>query len=112
MDLLLSARVVLAEEALQLGLVDRLCEPEQLVDEAVAYARDLARNCSPRSMAVIKQQVLGDWERGAEESRRLSLRLLAELREGPDFVEGVRSYTEKRTANFQGLSIDIDVELE
>jgi enoyl-CoA hydratase/carnithine racemase len=112
MDLLLSARVLLADEAYRLGLVDRLCDPESLLDEALAYAGDLATNCSPRSMAVIKQQVLGDWERSAEESRRFSLRLLGKLRDEPDFVEGVRSYTEKRAPKFESQSIDVDEQPE
>ena len=51
LDLLLSGRGGRGEQALALGLVDRLCEPERLVDEAVAYAHDLAANCSPWSMA-------------------------------------------------------------
>ena len=38
LDLLLSGRVVRGEEALRLGLVDRLSEPERVVDDAVAYA--------------------------------------------------------------------------
>src|SRR6202007_432378 len=51
LDLLLSGRVLLAEEAAELGLVNRTVEPAQLLDLATAYARDLARNRSPSSMA-------------------------------------------------------------
>ena len=63
LDLLLSGRVVRGEEALQLGLVDRLGEPDALVDDAVAYAADLAEHCSPWSMATIKAQVRADLDR-------------------------------------------------
>lgn len=41
LDLLLSGRIVRGEEALRLGLVDRVCDPDRLVDDAVAYAADL-----------------------------------------------------------------------
>ena len=51
------------EEALRLGLVDRLSEPERLVDDAVAYAAELAAHSSPWSMATIKAQVQADLER-------------------------------------------------
>jgi enoyl-CoA hydratase/carnithine racemase len=107
MDLLLSSRVILAEEAHAMGLIDRLCEREDLVGEAMAFAKDMAENCSPRSMATIKQQVQDDWERTAEDSRQLALQLLDGMREQPDFVEGVRSYTEKRSPNFEGVSFEV-----
>ena len=62
-DLLLSGRVVLGEEALRLRLVDRLSEPGRVVDDAVAYASELATYSSPWSMATIKAQVQADLDR-------------------------------------------------
>jgi enoyl-CoA hydratase/carnithine racemase len=109
MDLLLSARIVLADEARQLGLVNRVVEPDQLLPTALAYARDLAENCSPASMAHIKCQVLDDWNRTAEESRLYALQLMAEMGTHPDFAEGVMSFQEKRPANFAGLDAQLTV---
>src|SRR3954468_14515146 len=60
LDLLLSGRVILAEEAERLGLVNRAIEPDRLLGETYAYARDLATNCSPASMAAMKRQVYAD----------------------------------------------------
>ena len=48
MDLLLSSRVFLADEAHAIGLVDRLCEPADLLRQTLDYAEDMALNCSPR----------------------------------------------------------------
>lgn len=45
---------------MQLGLVKEVVAPDDLVGPAVEYAEDLARNCSPASMAVIKRQLYGD----------------------------------------------------
>ena len=107
MDLLLSSRVFLADEAHAIGLVDRLCEPADLLRQTLDYAEDMALNCSPRSMAAIKRQVQDDWERTAEESRQGAIQLVVELTKEADFVEGVRSFTEKRSPAFEGIAVDV-----
>ena len=113
LDLLLSARVVTAEEALELGLVNRVVPKEEVLDEALAYARDLAEKCSPASMAVIKQQVYADWENDLETSRVRVAHLMAASFRGPDFGEGVKSFLQKRPAEFpplgKGSNTSLDV---
>ncbi len=102
MDLLLSARRVGSEEALRIGLVNRLCPPEQLREQTYAYARDLADLVSPSAMAVIKRQLyevpfqtLG--EATIEANREMMVAL-----NGSDFREGVASFMEKRPPRFTG----------
>jgi enoyl-CoA hydratase/carnithine racemase len=104
LDLLISARVVLGTEAAAIGLVDRLVEPEDLLDEAVAYAADLAANCSPTSMAIVKRQVLDGLGQSFDEAYAESERLIAESFERPDAAEGVASYLEKRPPAFPPLA--------
>jgi enoyl-CoA hydratase/carnithine racemase len=106
LDLLLSARLVDAVEAKDMGLVSRLLEPDQLLPVALAYARDLAVNCSPWAMAQIKRQVLADWERPAEEARLHALDL-ATAATPPDLAEGVASFKEKRPPRFPGVNAGI-----
>jgi enoyl-CoA hydratase/carnithine racemase len=113
LDLLLSSRVITSEEALALGLVNRVVPADELLDAALGYARDLAERCSPASMAVIKQQVLADWENDVETSRVRVAHLMKKSFEGGDFMEGVLSFLQKRPASFpplgQGSNTSIDV---
>ena len=101
MDLLLSARVFLAEEALELGLVNKVVPREQVVEAAVAYARDMAENCSPTAMATMKRQVRNAATQDLEVARLESMRLWLEvLKKHPDFAEGIASFVQKRPPKF------------
>jgi enoyl-CoA hydratase/carnithine racemase len=103
LDLLLSGRVVLADEAKEIGLVSRVCEPHEVLAAAQEYARDLAAHCSPRSMAAIRRQVYGDLSRTFSESMVHTLGLMQEFAGNPDFAEGVASFVEKRAPRFEEL---------
>lgn len=107
MDLLLSGRTVDADEALALGLVSRVTEPGEVVAAAAAYARDLAANCSPTSMAVIKHQVLTDLDASYEHAMRGAYRAMGALATGPDFREGIDSFLDKRAPRFPPLPGDL-----
>jgi enoyl-CoA hydratase/carnithine racemase len=113
LDLLLSGRVVTAEEAYELGLVTRVVPGEELLDTAMAYAAELVAKCSPASMAVAKQQVWADWENDLETSRIRVAHLMKRSFEGNDFREGVLSFLEKRPPTFpplgEGSNSSIDV---
>ncbi len=103
MDLLLSGRVVTAEEAHGLGLVNRVVERDRLLDEALGYAAGLAQGSSPSSMALIKAQVWGDQTRSLEEAVDQARNQLRAGLEGPDFAEGVAALREGRDPQFAAL---------
>jgi enoyl-CoA hydratase/carnithine racemase len=103
LDLLLSARVVLGEEALRLGLVDRVVPRESVVAEAVAYAQELTACCSPASMATIKAQLRADAERPFADAVADAERLMVASFARPDVKEGVDSYLERRPPVFPPL---------
>jgi enoyl-CoA hydratase/carnithine racemase len=104
LDLLMSGRVILGLEAWRIGLVDRVVADEHLVSEAIAYAADLAANCSPTSMATIKAQVQRDVERSFVEADADADRLMLESLNAPDMKEGVASYVERRPPAFAPLA--------
>ncbi len=104
LDLLLSGRVVLAEEAQALGLVNRVVAPERLLEEVQEYACELASKCSPASMASMKRQVYTDLERGLPEALVEAGRLMLASFTAPDFAEGVTSFLERRDPRFAPLN--------
>jgi enoyl-CoA hydratase/carnithine racemase len=103
MDLLLTGRVFLAEEAAALGLVNEVVAPENLLFRAIGYAEDIAANCAPSSLAVIKQQVYPDSMRDVFEASDHAEKLMHESMQRPDFIEGITAFFEKRTPNFPPL---------
>jgi enoyl-CoA hydratase/carnithine racemase len=104
LDLLLSGRTFLADEAADLGLVKEVVPPDQLITRAMAYAEDIAQNCSPASMAIIKRQAYGDAMREVADSSARSEVLLQQSLKRPDVIEGITSFLEKRAPSFPGLS--------
>ncbi|BBX35876.1 enoyl-CoA hydratase [Mycolicibacterium mageritense DSM 44476 = CIP 104973] len=102
-DLLLSGRTFLAEEAVQLGLVKEVVAPDDLLARAVEYAEDLARNCSPASMAVIKRQLYGDANDAVVDVSARAETLMHESMVRPDLVEGITAFFEKRPPDFPPL---------
>jgi enoyl-CoA hydratase/carnithine racemase len=103
LDILLSARVFLAEEALALGLVNQVLAPESVLPSATAYARDLAANCPPGAMAVIKRQVYRHAATDLETAVSESIKLMEDSLATDDFKEGVAAYIEQRTPRFKPL---------
>jgi enoyl-CoA hydratase/carnithine racemase len=100
LDLLWSSRRVSAEEAWRIGFVDRVVADDELLDAVSAYVDELAATVSPRSIAVMKAQLLQDLSlpladacRDADERMRLALA-------HPDAKEGVASFVERRPPRF------------
>ena len=104
LDLLISARVFRGSEAAELGLVNRAVEDEAVLEVALDYARDLAANVAPASMATIKQQVYEALTTPLGEALEQANALMLESFSKPDFAEGVQSFVEKRPPAFPPLA--------
>lgn len=100
LDILMSSRIVMADEALTLGMVNHVVPDDKLMETVMAYATELAMNVSPSSMAVMKRQVYGDYGKDVATASRDALRLMAESFTRPDFKEGVQSFLQKRAPEF------------
>jgi enoyl-CoA hydratase/carnithine racemase len=100
-DLLLSGRIVLAEEAAAMGLVNAAVPGAELDGVARDYATRLASEVSPASIATTKRQLYRDLVQvdvgaSVEESKRL----IDEMTGGADYREGVAALREKRPPRF------------
>ena len=101
LDLFFSARVIQGEEALSLGVVDRIFERDELMAKTLEYAHNVARLSSPLALGTIKRQVYAAQESTHDEARILAIRYwLDTLRDHGDFKEGIASFLEKRIPNF------------
>ena len=102
LDLLMSARRVSSDEALRIGLVNRLYPPDQLREQTYAYARDLAEFVSPSAISVIKRQLYDVPFQSLAEATIDANREMQIALKGSDFREGVASFVEKRPPRFTG----------
>lgn len=103
LDLLLTARVLRAEEMHELGLVNRVVPPEDVLSEAAALARSLASTSSPASMATIKRQVLDASASTVRDAMSEADTLMYESIDGADVREGIQSFLDKRPVDFAPL---------
>ncbi len=99
-DLLLSSRVVLAEEAAELGLVNRVLPPDELLPATYEYARVLAHDVSPASILATKRQLYADLHGDVGTAVEVSNRLLEDHMRGDDYKEGVQALLERRPPAF------------
>ncbi len=99
-DLLLSSRVVLAEEAASMGLVNRVLPPDELLPTTYEYARVFAEEVSPASVRQAKAQLYADLHGDVGTAVTESERLLEAMVKDPDFAEGVAALEQKRPPKF------------
>jgi enoyl-CoA hydratase/carnithine racemase len=102
LDMLFSARMIDAAEALRMGLVNQVYPQETFHEKVRGYALDLASNVSPRSLRVIKKQVYAAMFQTLAESFEVSEQEMLASLQSEDFKEGVAHFVEKRPPIFKG----------
>jgi enoyl-CoA hydratase/carnithine racemase len=99
-DLLLTSRVVLAEEAHTMGLVNQVVPAGDVLSAARSHARLMAHDIAPRSLVETKRAIALDLFRDLGASTAEATRLLNEMMGERDFAEGARALVEKRPPRF------------
>ena len=100
-DLLLTGRTFLGEEADRIGLA-RLLPAEGFLETVLAQASEIANLTSPRSIRVMKRQLLDARYQTFGQATRVADLEIARCRETEDFKEGVAHFLEKRAPQFTG----------
>lgn len=101
LELILTAEPVGAEEALRIGLVNRLVPMEKLHESASAMALKIAAN-APLAVQAARHALIRALGTGAQEGLEISDNQSCVLRETADYEEGFRAFAEKRAPRFEG----------
>ncbi|HEY1808260.1 MAG TPA: enoyl-CoA hydratase-related protein [Acidobacteriaceae bacterium] len=101
-DLLLTGRLLSADEAQTLGLVTRVVPEPELIPEARALAARLQRN-SPAAMEATKRLLGRFADRSLSDDIEAAIRASVQARTTDDFHEGVQAFLEKRDPQWPSL---------
>ena len=99
---MLAGEEIGADEALRLGLVNRVAAPERLLDEAEALTRAVIDTAAPLAVRACLEAVTRGARLSFDEALKLEAELFAELFATEDVREGTRAFLEKRKPEFKG----------
>jgi methylglutaconyl-CoA hydratase len=94
-ELLLTGKIIGADEAYRIGLVNEVIAPETLIRRAKELAAQLMEN-SPASLASTKRLLSHQAQADLNAQLKDAVRENAAIRATPDFREGISSFLEKR----------------
>jgi len=100
MDLLLTSRVFLTDEAHGIGLVNQLVAPDELMNTVLAYAEDLAAANASSALTATRHMVYLDQNRGVGDSVTESLERMNLMMGSEEYRRGVEALRHKRPPAF------------
>lgn len=100
MEMLLTADMIQADEALALGLVNHVVEPDQLLEKSIEIANKM-NSKGPLALKGVIKCVNGYFVPGVD-GFALEARTFGEIADSEDFTEGTGAFIEKRKAEFKG----------
>lgn len=97
--LVCSAEMITADEALRMGLVQKVTEPEQLMEQVMELAKKIASK-GPISVKVSKQALRKGYGMSFQDGCKLEKELFGSLFGNGESGEGMKAFIEKRQPNF------------
>ena len=103
LELCATGKTIAFEEALEMGLVNHIYEPENFWDQVLAYAKQFAApNKASFSVGRIKRAVHVGMETSLDEGLAFEREVLFQTYQTEDSAEGIDAYLKKRVAKFKG----------
>lgn len=100
-EIIFTAQTFSADEALEWGIVNRLCDDENLMSEALATARRIAAN-GPLAVRQAKKSIGMATQLDLKSGYAFEIEAYNQLVPTRDRLEGVRAFNEKRKPDFRG----------
>lgn len=101
MDYLITGRPITAEEGYQIGMINRVCKVEELEDVTLKLAKKLVKGPSI-AYANLKKQMYESMFKNYADFGAVECDAQVKAAHTEDFVEGIKAFIEKRSANFEG----------
>lgn len=100
-ELMLTNRRFGAEEAFDMGIVDRVCDDDALAEEAEAQARAFAEGPT-RAYGSVKRLLLASMTESLETQMEAEARGITAAGQSADGIEGIAAFSDKRKPSFRG----------
>lgn len=100
LDLLMTSRVVLAEEAQAMGFINAIHPADTLLDATVEYAETLSGSVAAQSLRATRWQVYRDLHRDVATSMAESIDLIDDMTRTDEYREGIAAFVERRPPSF------------
>ena len=100
-EMILSSRILSAQEAVEIGLVNLVVEPQEVVSRATEIATTIASH-GPAATRYVKEAVLKGLDMTLEQGMRLEADLSFLLQSASDRAEGLASFRERRPPIYRG----------
>ena len=100
-EMIYTGKVIRADEALRIGLVNAVYEPEQLMEKAVEMAQMMLHN-APVAISLAKQSINEGYDLDADAAIALENKLFGKCFSTSDQKEGMDAFLNKRQAEFNG----------